>query len=304
MTATAAQIGEAPVRWKRPSLAGLVWRVFTRRASRAIGAAIVLIFLLMAVVGPWLYPDRLPVDASNVYGGPTLAHPLGTDFEGTDVLALIVTGARYVILVAAIAAVITILIGSTIGLVSGYFLGSTDNLLMRVTDFVLTIPGFPLLVVLSTVWTFSSPWSMGLVLGVTGWGGLARAVRSQTLSLRRREFVEAMRGLGMSRRHLILSEILPNVAPYIAMNLLVLSTAFIYAEVGLFFLGVVPFTANNWGVMLNLAVTSGGALNSPDALSYLLSPLVCILLLTLGLVLCLDAVDDLFNPRLREGHVE
>jgi peptide/nickel transport system permease protein len=78
-------------------------------------------------------------------------------------------------------------------------------------------------------------------------------------------------------------------------------TGNIYAEVGLFFLGVVPFTVNNWGVMLNLAVSSGGAMNSPDALSYLLSPLVCILLLTLGFVLCLDAVDELFNPRLREA---
>lgn len=302
MTTASSATADLPVRWRRPSFAALVWRVFTRRASRAIGAVIVLVFLLMAVAGPWLYPGRLPVDPSNVYGGPTLVHPLGTDFEGTDVLALIVTGARYVLLVAAIAAGITIFIGSVMGLVSGYFLGFTDSALMRFTDLVLTIPGFPLLVVLSTVWSFGSPWSMGLVLGITGWGGLARAVRSQTLSLRRREFVEAMRGLGMSRRHLILNEILPNVAPYIAMNLLVLLTAFIYAEVGLFFLGVVPFTTNNWGVMLNLAVSSGGAMNSPDALSYLLSPLVCILLLTLGLVLCLDAVDELFNPRLREAH--
>ena len=304
MSSPAAPVLPGPVRWRRPRPAGLAWRVFTRKPGRALGAVIVLFFVALAVVGPWLYPGRLPVDPGNIYGGPTLAHPLGTDFEGTDVLALIVTGARYVLLVATIASAITILVGSVIGLVSGYFLGLADSALMRFTDFVLTIPGFPLLVVLSIIWSFSSPWSMGLVLGLTGWGGLARAIRSQTLSLRRREFVEAMRGLGMPRRHLILAEILPNVAPYIAMNMLVLLTTFIYAEVGLFFLGVVPFSANNWGVMLNLAVTSGGALNSPDALSYLLSPLVCILLLTLGLVLCLDAVDELFNPRLREFGVD
>ncbi len=141
---------------------------------------------------------------------------------------------------------------------------------------------------------------MGLVLGITGWGGLARAVRSQTMSLRERGFIEAARGLDLSTPHIVFRELLPNVAPYIAMSLLLTFTGFVYAEVGLFFLGVVPFSVNNWGVMLNLAVQNG-ALSSSSALSYLLSPLVAILLLTLGVVLVLDAFDELFNPRLREG---
>jgi peptide/nickel transport system permease protein len=301
MTLAAPSLAEQPVGWRRQAFVRAAFRAFTRRPSRTVGAVIVLVFVLMAIVGPFLYPARLPVDPADVYAHPSMQHLLGTDFEGTDVLALIVTGCRYVLLVAAIAAVITIVVGTGFGLVAGYFLGLPDTALMRLTDFVLTVPGFPLLVVLSTIWSFGSPWAMGLVLGATGWGGLARAVRSQTLSLRRREFVEAARGLGLSRRDIILREVLPNVAPYIAMNLLISVTGNIYAEVGLFFLGVVPFTVNNWGVMLNLAVSSGGAMNSPDALSYLLSPLVCILLLTLGFVLCLDAVDELFNPRLREA---
>jgi peptide/nickel transport system permease protein len=141
---------------------------------------------------------------------------------------------------------------------------------------------------------------MGLVLGVTGWGGVARAVRSQALSLRERGFLEAARGLGLSRRHIIVKELLPNVAPYATMQLMLSMIAFIGAEVGLFFLGLVPFSSTNWGVMLNQAVFSGGAMETPSALVYLLAPLVCILVLTLGIVLFLDAVDELFNPRLRE----
>lgn len=274
--------------------------VLLRRPSRVAGALICLLFVFLAVCGPWLYPSNLPIDPAAIFEGPSARHWLGTDFEGTDVLALLVTGTRYVLEAAAFASLFTVVIGTSVGLVAGYHRGLSDSALMKVTDFVLTIPGFPLLIVLSTIWDFGAPWSMGLVLGITGWGGLARAVRSQTMSLREREFIEAARGLDLSATHIVFRELLPNVAPYIAMSLLLTFTGFVYAEVGLFFLGVVPFTVNNWGVMLNLAVQNG-ALSSSSALSYLLSPLVAILLLTLGVVLLLDAFDELFNPRLREG---
>ena len=287
---------------RRGSFLLLVARVFLRRPSRIFGLVLVVGFALMAIVGPYLYPANLPVDPLNIYAEPSLEHPLGTDFAGTDVLALIITGARYVLFAAAIAAVIHVVIGTSFGLVSGYYLGATDSVLMRITDFALTVPSFPLLIVLSTIWDFGSAWAMGFVLGIVGWGALARAVRSQTLSLRERGFIEAARGLGLSRTHIVVRELLPNVAPYIAMNLLLSVTAAIYAEVGLFFLGVVPFGTNNWGVMLNLAVFQAGAISSTDALTYLLSPLVAILLVTLGVVLILDAIDELFNPRLREAY--
>jgi peptide/nickel transport system permease protein len=274
-------------------------RILFRTPGRVFGVVIIVFFTLMAIVGPYLYPANLPINRNDIYATPSLAHPLGTDFEGTDVLALIVTGARYVMLSAAIAAIVTMLLGAAAGLTAGYYRGPTDSILMRITDFILTIPGFPLLIVLSSIWDFGSPYQMGLVLGVFGWGGIARAVRSQTMSLRQRSFLEAARGLGLSSRHIILREILPNVAPYIAMNLLLSVTGAVYAEVGLFFLGVVPYSTNNWGVMLNNAVFDAGAVTSTQTLAYLLSPLVCILLLTLGFVLVLNAVDEWFNPRLR-----
>jgi peptide/nickel transport system permease protein len=276
------------------------WRVLTRKPGRIAGMCVLLFFALMAIFGPYIYSGPLAVDPNNIYAGPSAQHWLGTDFAGSDVLQEIVIGARYVLETAALAALCTGAIGTGVGLLAGYHRGKTDSALMRLTDFVLTIPGLPLLVVLSTIWSFGKPYEMAVALGVTGWGGVARAVRSQTLSLRERGFLEAARGLGLSNRHVIVKELLPNLAPFVAMNMLLAVIAFIGAEVTLFFLGVVPFSSSNWGVMLNQAVFSGGAMQSTAALTYLLSPLTCIVLITVGVVLFLDAVDELFNPRLRE----
>ncbi|WP_214102884.1 ABC transporter permease [Acrocarpospora catenulata] len=301
MTATqTATVLPAPASTPRRNFWRGVVRVLRRKPSRMAGVVILVLFAFLGVFGPMLYPSPLPRDDNALYAPPSLAHPFGTDFEGTDVLALVVTGTRYVLLAGLATAVITVALGTAIGLLAGFHRGRWDTVLMRLTDLQLTIPGLPLLLVLSTVWKFTSPLEMGVVLGVLGWGGIARAVRSQTLSLRERGFIEAARGLGLSTRHIVGRELLPSMAPYIAMNMLIAVTGAIYAQVGLFFLGVLPFDANNWGVMLNLAVFGGGALTSAAALPYLLAPLLAILLLTLGIVLVVDAMDEIFNPRLRE----
>jgi peptide/nickel transport system permease protein len=275
------------------------WRLFVSTPGRVAACVIIVIFTLMAIVGPFLYPKNLPINPNSIYAAPSLAHPLGTDFEGADVLAFLVTGSRYVLFAAAIAAVITLGIGTVAGLAAGYYPRKAGSAIMRVTDFVLAIPGFPVLVVLATIWQFGSPLSMGFVMGIFGWGGIARAVRAQTLSLRERGFVEAARGLGLPGRRIICTEVLPNLAPYIGMNLMLAITAFIYTEVGLFFLGVVSYSTSNWGVMLNNAVLQNGGATSTRGLAYLMSPLICILLITISLVTLANAVDEFFNPRLR-----
>lgn len=287
----------------RPHLSawGVAWNVLLHRPTGLIGCVILLFFAVLAVIGPMMYPEHLATDPFHAFAAPSWQHPLGTDFDGSDTLALIVTGARYVLLSAFLAGLFTAVFGTVSGLVSGYYLGIVDSMLMRIADFVLTIPAFPLLVVLSTIWKFGDPLSMGLVLGAIGWGALARAIRAQVLSLRERTFIEAARGLGFSSYHIIVKEILPNLGSYIAMKFLLAVTGAMYASVGLFFLGVLPFKVNNWGVMLNFAFTQSGAMYSSSALAYLLSPLCAILLVTLGVVLVLDAVDEMLNPRLRRA---
>ncbi|WP_240197746.1 ABC transporter permease [Nonomuraea lactucae] len=278
-----------------------VWRVMRRKPSRLAGAVILLGFAVMAVFGPMFYPEHLPRDlAAGVYAQPSAEHWFGTDGQGRDVVALVVTGSRYVLLSALVTAVVTVVLGAAIGLFAGFRRGRWDTALMRLTDMKLTIPGLPLLLVLSTIWKFGSAVEMGLLLGLLGWGAVARAVRAQTLSLRERGFIEAARGLGLSTTHIVGKELLPSMAPYVAMNMLIAVTGAVYAQVGLFFLGVLPYEADNWGVMLNLAVFGGGAMTTTAALPYMLAPLLAILLLTLGIVLVVDAMDEIFNPRLRE----
>ncbi|MFI7441784.1 ABC transporter permease [Nonomuraea indica] len=277
-----------------------VWRVMRRKPSRMAGVVILIGFALMAVLGPLLYPEHLPSNPGLVSKPPSSEHWFGTDPQGRDVVALVVIGSRYVLLSAVVTALITVVVGTAVGLFSGFRRGRWDTVLMRITDMKLTIPSLPLLLVLATVWQFGNPLQMGLVLGLLGWGGVARAVRAQTLSLRERGFIEAARGLGLSTRHIIGKELLPSMAPYIAMNMLIAVTGAVYAQVGLFFLGVLPYESDNWGVMLNLAVFQAGAMITPNALGYLLAPLLAILLLTLGIVLVVDAMDEIFNPRLRE----
>ncbi|MEV6105639.1 ABC transporter permease [Streptomyces sp. NPDC051940] len=297
-TATLTETGAAAA--SRRARVRAVRRVLTRKPGRIAGLSILVFFVLLGTFGPMCYPDQLTIDPDAVYQAPSSAHWLGTDFAGADVLQATVVGSRYVLLTCALAGLFAVGLGTAVGLLAGFHRGLPDSLLMRATDFVLTIPGLPVLVVLSTIWAFSSPLEMGLVLGIVGWGGIARAVRSQVLSLRERGFLEAARGLGLPSRHILLRELLPNIAPYVAMHLLLAVIGFVEAQVGLFFLGIVPFSTTNWGVMINQAVFSGGALQSPEALFYLLAPLTCILLLIMGVVLFLDAIDELFNPRLRE----
>ncbi|MEO3867723.1 ABC transporter permease [Nonomuraea sp. B12E4] len=277
-----------------------VWRVMKRKPSRMVGVLLVLGFAFMGVFGPMFYPAQLPLDPNLITSPPSAQHWLGTDDQGRDVIALVVTGSRYVLLAALVTALITVVVGTAIGLFSGFRRGRSDTVLMRLTDMMLTLPGLPLLLVLSTVWKFGSAIQMGLVLGLLGWGGVARAVRSQTLSLRERGFIEAARGLGLSTTHIVGKELLPSMAPYIAMNMLIAVTGGVYAQVGLFFLGVLPYESNNWGQMLNTAVFRSGALTVPEGLGFLIGPLLAILLLTLAIVLVVDAMDEIFNPRLRE----
>jgi peptide/nickel transport system permease protein len=275
-------------------------RILTRKPGRVIGVLILLLFTFLAIFGPDLYSGPLAIDPNDIYAGPSASHWLGTDFAGSDVLEELVLGARYVLEVAALSGVFALVIGTTVGLLAGYHRGLADSALMRLTDFVLTIPGLPLLIVLASIWSFGKPIEMATALGVTGWGGISRAVRSQTLSLRERGFLEAARGLGLPSYRVIVKELLPNLAPFIAMQLMLAMISFMAAEVALFYLGVVPFSSTNWGVMLNQAIFQGGALQTSSALTYLLAPLVCILLVVVGVVLFLDAIDELFNPRLRE----
>lgn len=275
-----------------------LWRILRNDKGSLVGGIIVLLYCLLAIFGPIFVSVSNDQDANNAYLPPSWAHPLGTDALGQGVLSQIIVGARPIMIVGVLAAIITIFVGVLLGLLSGYAGGLTDSVIMRITDVFLTVPGLPLIIVLAAVIHTTNPFILACVLSITAWAGLARAIRSQALSLRSSDFVEAAKLQGVSMGNMVGRQLLPNVGPYVAIHFLLAITGAIYAEVGLFLLGVAPISGTNWGIMINLAM-SQGALYTTDSAFYLFSPMAAIVILQVAFVFFSRALDSVFNPRLR-----
>ncbi len=278
-------------------------RVFSRTLrkdpSSLAGFAIVVFFVLAAIFGPIVLPFDNTYYPGRRYQPPSLEHPLGMDFVGRDLLRELIAGSRDVLLVASITGTVTTIIALTIGIASGMIGGLFDTSLMTITDIFLTIPSFPLLVIIAAgMPRVLNAFEVGLLFSIVGWAGLARAVRSQVLSTREKPFIEAARSLNLSNVHILFNEILPNLMSYVVMNLVQAIVNGIYTQVGLFSLGLLPFTSVNWGIMINIALGENALINN-KAWLYLFSPIVCIVLIQTGFILTLHSLEEVFNPRLR-----
>lgn len=267
------------------------------------GLSVVLLYVLMGTVGVALYPTTEP------YGGPlllspfqSLEHPLGTDGTGQDLLALMIHATPAMFKMMAAGAIFGNMLGVSVGLLSGYNGGTIDKVLMTISDTLMSIPGLPLLLILAALIEPSNPYLIGVILNIQGWTGIARAIRAQVLPLRNKEYVEASEVLGQSQSNILLKQVLPDLLPYLTIGFMTGATTVITASVGLYFLGVLPFTTANWGVVLNQAYNSAGALYSLDAAHWLLVPMVVISGMTFGLTLLAQAFDQVFNPRVRARH--
>jgi peptide/nickel transport system permease protein len=288
------------------SLAGPWWaavdflRLLATRPVGLAGFVGVVFFALLAFVAPLFIPLDTRVDLTAIYQPPSLAHPLGTDYQGRDVLSQIVHGGRDILLVAFLAGLVSTFIAVTFGSLAAVVGGRLDAAIIGITDVVLTIPRIPLLVVLAALVRLNSVVLLAAIVGLLAWPSLLRAVRAQVLSLKERDYVEAARSLDLGLRHIIFNEILPNMRSYIAISFILAMTQAIYAQAGLVFLGLVPLSGTNWGVMINLAWVRG-AIFFRDSLAYILSPVLAIALFQLSLVSLASALEDIFNPRLRSG---
>jgi peptide/nickel transport system permease protein len=274
-------------------------KLLARNPAGLLGAIMLAVLVLMAFIGPLVVPPARQAHVDRIYQAPSLAHLLGTDFQGRDNLVMLIYGGRDVIILAVVAGLLTTLIACTIGAGSAFFGGTVDSLLMTITDIWLTLPRFLLLVVLASLVQLDDVWSLALLLAVFGWPGLARQVRSQVLSLKQREYVEAARQLDLGTTHIIFREMLPNMLAFITISLIATMTQAIYTQTGLVFLGVVPF-GNNWGVLFSLAYAKN-AMYLPRAAWTLLCPMGAIIMFQLALVLLSRSLEDVFNPRLRTG---
>ena len=273
-------------------------KIIVHNKAGLIGFIGLLIYIFMAIAGPYIVPlDTIPKPEQR-YLPPSWEHPLGTDFEGKDIFSQIVNGARDVLFVAFLAGTITVLIATVLGSIAGFKGGLWDNAIMAVDEILLTIPQFPLLSVLAAL-TRLDNFTLALVIGVLSWPALARAIRSQVLSLKEREFIEAARALGLDAKHIVFTEIMPNLMSYIVVSWILSMTGAVYSQVGLVFLGFVPFTSHNWGVMINLAWT-WGAIYYKNSVWYIISPIMAITGFQLSAILFSRALEEIFNPRLRE----
>jgi peptide/nickel transport system permease protein len=273
-------------------------RVVARRPVGLFGLIGVGAFLLLSYVGPIVVPLQNTVDIANVYRTPSFGHPLGTDFEGRDVLNQIVYGGRDILSVAFLAAFLTTLIAVTFGSLAATLGGKVDTIILGLADIVLTVPSLIVLIVVAALFRPEGFLVLALLLASLSWPGLLRQIRSQVLSLKEREYVEAARSLDLGMFHLVYREMLPNMASYVAIHFIFAVTGAVFAQVGLIVLGLVPLSGSNWGIMLYFA-QSQGALYFSDSFWYILSPILAISLFQLSLVALASGLEDVFNPRLR-----
>ena len=263
----------------------------------AFGLGIVGFFVLAAILGPIVIHQDPTAFSSDVLQPPSTTHWLGTTQTGQDVFAQVVDGTRVSLLLGFGAGFLATIISVIIGLTAGYFGGLIDDVLSLFMNIFLIIPALPLAVVLAAYFPFRGPLPVAIIVTFTGWAWGARVLRAQTLSMRRREFVEAARTSGETPLRIIFAEILPNEIAIVAAGLVGTVIYAILAQVGLEFLGLGDVTIISWGTMFYWAQNNEALLLG--AWWWFLAPGCCVALLGAGLAFINFGIDELANPRLR-----
>lgn len=274
------------------------WREYRTHKAGLFGLAALVLIALAAVFAPLLVGS----DAQSVTDAPgkpmespSGAYPLGTDQFGRDLLGLLVWGARISLAVGLLAAVLSVAIGTLVGITAGHFKGSYATVIMRVTDWFLVMPTLVLAIALASVMS-RSLWTIILAIGVTTWPTTARLVRAQTLAVESRPYIERAQALGGGHGHIMARHVLPNVMPLVlAQTTLVISGA-ILTEATLAFLGLGDPTSVSWGGLLQDAREAGAV--SAGHWWYLAPPGLAIAVVALAFTLCGRAVESVLNPRL------
>lgn len=268
--------------------------------SGTLGTALLGVFVLVALLAPWIEPDGLTEQVGPVYGHPSLAHPLGLDDVGVDMLSLLIQGTRISLLVGFAAALVTTFVGGTIGVLAGYFGRATDMVLMRVTDYFLVIPDLPLMIVVAAVWG-QSLWHIILVIGLLQWTWTARTIRAEVKSVRERTYVRRVRSLGAGDTRIILRHVLPQVSPLlISVGIKAVANA-IFAETALAFLGLGDPTAVSWGTMIEHAFERSAV--SSGAWWAIVPPGLAVAAVVTACYLVGQALADSLDPRTTVAHL-
>ncbi|MFT3689758.1 ABC transporter permease [Paenirhodobacter sp.] len=270
------------------------WKRFASNRGGVIGLVLLVVIVALAVAAPLLFPVSPWKMVSRPFLPPfeNAKFWLGTDTVGRDVAAGLAHGARVSLLVGLVSTIAALLIGIPVGALAGYFGGWVDDALMRVTEFFQTVPSFALAIVIVAIFQ-PSVVSITLAIGIVSWPPVARLVRGEVMSLRKREYVEAAILQGLSAPQIILRQVLPNaISPIIVMASLMVASA-ILLESSLSFLGLGDPNLMSWGYMIGAART---VIRQAWWLSFF--PGVAIVLTVLALNLIGESLNDALNPRL------
>ncbi|WAL69165.1 ABC transporter permease [Amycolatopsis cynarae] len=284
---------------RRRAAAGRVWREFAANRGGLAGLGVLAVIVVLAVLAP-VITDPAGLDVVNAPGRP-LQPPsgqflLGTDVDGRSVLLLTLWGARVSLLVGFAATILSVFIGTLVGLAAGHFGRWVAAVLLRFTDFFLVLPSLVLAIALSAVLPQGVA-TIILAVGVTSWPTTARLVRAQTLTIESRPYIERAKALGGGHAHVIGKHVLPGVLPIVLANTTLVVGNSIIAESTLSFLGLGDPSQVSWGSMLQRALGSGAV--TSGAWWYLLPPGLAIVVIVLCFTLVGRALETVLNPRLR-----
>lgn len=297
-TAALAEAEAAPESSAGPAR---LWRRLLRSPLTLTGLVITFAFVVLAVIAPWVSPYDPSAVSDAALAGPSGSHWLGTTQNGQDILSQMLYGARASMLVGIGAAVLTTALSVLVGLTAGYVGGLGDELLSLLANVFLVLPSLPLTIILAAYLPHSGSWGIILVITVTGWAWGARVLRAQTLSLRKRDFVEAARATGDRTWRIILKDILPNQVAVIAASFLGTVTFAILTQASLAFLGLADVTQWSWGTILYWAQTGSALLTG--AWWWFVPAGLAIALLGTALSLVNFGIDEFINPRLRQAGI-
>lgn len=292
----------AAIRWARRARQWSEgWHEFCRNRAGVVGLIILLVVIVVALLAPILVPkETLNVTrvTSSPYESPSLANPLGSDQAGRSVFGMLIWGTRVSLTVGFVATIMSTFIGTMVGMAAGHFRGFAQAVLMRIIDFFLVVPSLVLAITLSSV-IGGGFVTIIIAIGVTGWAGTARLVRSQTLSIEARPYIERSLALGGSAWHIIIVHVLPAVMPLVLAHTTLAVGSAIIAESTLSFLGLGDAAHISWGSMLKTAMDSGAA--TAGYWWIIIPPGAAIAIIVLAFTLVGRALEAVFNPALREG---
>lgn len=277
------------------------WRAFLRDREGMSGLVVLVLFGLVAIFAS-LLADAEGLEVTKADGplaaGPSWDYPLGTDHAGRSVLTMVIHGTQVTLLVGLAATVISMVLGSLIGIASGHFHGMLGGGLNRLTEWFLVIPYLPLAIVLAVVFPPDVPKLIAviIVIGVTSWSSTARLVRAQTMAVEARPYLERARALGGGHWHQMTRHVLPNVMPLILANTTLTVSIAIIAETTLSFLGLGDPLRISWGRILDEAYNLGAI--DRGAWWWVLGPGLAVVLVVRAFNMCGRALERILDPRL------